>query len=120
VRGNGRETPLPATIAGEHLLLDNSTVWATNLNMTTLTLTNTAVLTHPVAGLTNEHRLVIATDTLVVSTNSRIDVSGRGYLGGRSGPNGGNTGRTSGNTVEGGSLRRNGGSYGGMGGFGSS
>ncbi len=120
VRGNGRETPLPATVAGEHLLLDNTTVWATNLNVTTLTLTNGTVLTHPVAGLTNEHRLVIAANTVTISTNSRIDVSARGYLGGRSGPNTGHVGRTLGNTPDGGSLRRNGGSYAGLGGFGSS
>src|SRR5690606_18001868 len=56
---------------------------------------------------------------LTISTNSRIDVSGRGYLGARSGGNGGNVGRTLGNTTQGGSDRRNGGSYGGLGGLGS-
>lgn len=116
VRSNGRETPLPPTIAGEHLLLDNATVSATNLVVSTLTLTNGAVLTHPGAGLANEYRLVINAAAVVISTNSRIDVSERGYLGGGSGGNG-DTARTLGNAL--GSTRRNGGSYGGVGAFGS-
>ncbi|HAV61006.1 MAG TPA: hypothetical protein DCY13_01405, partial [Verrucomicrobiales bacterium] len=81
--------------------------------------TNGAVLTHPGAGLTNEHRLEIAADMLTISTNSRIDVTGRGYLGGRSGVNVAWEGRTLGNTTLGGSVRRNGGSHGGLGGVGS-
>ena len=120
VRGNGRETPLPETQGDEHLILDNALVSATNINVATLVLTNGAVLTHPGADLTSEHRLLITVGTLTISTNSRIDVSGRGYLGGLSGANfASQTGRTFGNTTVGGSLRRNGGSYGGMGGFGS-
>ncbi|MBK8001594.1 MAG: hypothetical protein IPK15_23550 [Verrucomicrobia bacterium] len=118
VRGNGRETPLPATQGDEHLILDNALVSATNINVSTLVLTNGAVLTHPGADTVVEHRLLITANTVMISTNSRIDVTGRGYLGGRRGGNG-DVGRTIGNTAVGGSLRRNGGSYGGVGGFGS-
>ncbi len=116
VKSNGRETPLPSGLMGEHLLVDGATVSATNLNLASLTLTNGAVLTHPGAGLTNETRLEITVGTLLVSTNSRIDVSGRGYLGGRSGVNSADTGLSFGNVS--GSTRRNGGSYGGLGAIG--
>ena len=119
VRGNGRETPLPALSGTEHLVIDNALVSATEVRVASLTLTNGAVLTHPGADLTNEYRLEITAGVVTVSTNSRIDVSGRGYLGGYSGANGANqNGRTLGNTIVGGSTRRNGGSYGGLGGFG--
>ncbi|MBK8001596.1 MAG: hypothetical protein IPK15_23560 [Verrucomicrobia bacterium] len=120
VRGNGRETPLPATQGDEHLILDNALVSATNINVSRLVLTNGAVLTHPGADTVVEHRLLITANTLTISTNSRIDVSARGYLGGLRDGNAANAaGRTLGNTTVGGSLRRNGGSYGGVGGFGS-
>ena len=118
VRSAGRESPLPA-LHGEHLVLDGAVVSATNVAVSSLWLTNGAVLTHPGAGLDAEFALRIAVDgALVVSTNSRIDVSGRGYLGGRVGGNG-DVGRTLGNTVVGGSVRRGGGSYGGLGALGS-
>ena len=118
IRGAGRETPLSAGMSGEHLLIDGATVAATNVTMVSLTLTNAAVLTHTGAGISNEYRLEINAEALAISSNSLIDVSGRGYLGGRSGDNDGNSGRTLGNTTVGGSLRRNGGSYGGLGAFG--
>ena len=118
VRGTGRETPLPTMLPEEHLVLDGAVVSITNLTVTSLVLTNGAVLTHPSAGLGDEPRLEITVGTLVISTNSRIDVSSRGYLGGRSGGNSSDQGRTLGNTTEGGSSRRNGGSYGGSGAFG--
>ncbi len=118
-RGLGRETPLPVTLGDEHLLVDGALISATNVHVAVLVLTNGAVLTHPGADLTTEYRLEMSVGSLVISTNSRIDVSARGYLGGRSGPNGSDIGRTLGNTAVGASLRRNGGSYGGLGGFGS-
>lgn len=116
VRGNGRETPLPGGLTNEHLLIDNAILSATNLAVASLILTNAAVLTHPGPSMEGESRLEIELDTLVVSTNSRIDVSQRGYLGGRNGANDANRGRTFTNAV--GSIRRNGGSYGGFGGQG--
>ncbi|HAV61008.1 MAG TPA: hypothetical protein DCY13_01415, partial [Verrucomicrobiales bacterium] len=94
VRGTGRETPLPPMFGDEHLILDGAFASATNINVATLVITNGAVLTHPGAGLTNEYRLEIAANTLTISTNSRIDVSGRGYLGSYVGGNNGWTGRT--------------------------
>jgi hypothetical protein len=120
VRGDGRETPLPPTLDGERLLLDGSRVSALQVEVSSLALTNGAVLTHPVADLSSEPRLEIVTDTLTISTNSRIDVTARGYLGARSGSNSGNDGRTLGNTTIGASRERNGGSYGGLGATGSS
>ncbi|MEX0741838.1 MAG: hypothetical protein WD079_03515, partial [Phycisphaeraceae bacterium] len=119
VRSNGRETPLPETLSGENLVVDNATVFATNLTLTSLTLTNGAVLTHSGAGVSNETWLEINVGDLLISTNSRIDVTARGYLGGRSGANSGiQSGRTLGNTIVGGSTARNGGSYGGLGALG--
>ncbi len=119
VRGTGRETPLPSSLSTEQLLVDAAYVSATNITVSRLILTNGAVLTHPGTTSTSEARLSIVAPELVVSTNSRIDVSARGYLGGRSGDNGGDWGRTFGNTTAGGSTRRNGGSYGGLGAYGS-
>ncbi len=86
-----------------------------------LELSENAWLTHPFATTVSQFGIELTvTNVLSVSTNSRIDVSGRGYLGGLSGANFANQiGRTLGNTTVGGSLRRNGGSYGGLGGFGS-
>jgi hypothetical protein len=62
---------------------------------------------------------VLVDEMLIVDATSRIDVTARGYLGGRSGGNPVNEGRTLGNTPDGGSTRRNGGSHGGSGAFGS-
>ncbi|MBI1176201.1 hypothetical protein GC207_02040, partial [bacterium] len=84
-------------------------------------LLNAARLTHPAANITSQFGLELTvTNSLTVDTNSVIDVSERGYLGGLSGANNNNwTARTLGNSLAGGSQRRNGGSYGGLGGFGS-
>ena len=70
-------------------------------------LTNGAVLTHAAATASSAPRLELTvSDTLSVSTNSRIDVKDKGYL----------TGRTYPNTTTGASTGRSGGSYGGLGG----
>ncbi|HYG24635.1 MAG TPA: Ig-like domain-containing protein [Verrucomicrobiae bacterium] len=118
VRNNGRETPLPQIEPADHVLLDNASVSATNLALASLILTNGAVLTHPGAGLLDEPRLELTVGSLLIDASSRIDVTARGYLGGRSGANSANEGRTLGNTTVGGSSRRHGGSYGGIGGTG--
>jgi hypothetical protein len=76
-------------------------------------------LSHPVGDLISQYGLeLIVDETLAVHATSRIDVTARGYVGGRSGGNPVNEGRTLGNTSEGGSTRRNGGSHGGSGAFG--
>ncbi len=117
VRGSGRETPLPETTLGERLLLDQARMVVNRLTVDELRLVNGAVLTHPAAALDTESRLELDAALIVIDAASRIDASGRGYLGGRSGANGGfNEGRTLGNVP--GSTRRNGGSYGGLGAFG--
>ena len=51
-----------------------------------------------------------------IDAGSKIDVSGKGYLGGAQPGNASDYGRTSGNTTSGGSYRYSGGSYGGYGG----
>jgi RHS repeat-associated protein len=70
-------------------------------------LTNAGVLTHTAATTTNEYRLELAvSNTLSISSNSAINVSGKGYLPGRTYPN----------TTTGASTGYSGGSYGGLGG----
>ncbi|MBL9167133.1 MAG: carboxypeptidase regulatory-like domain-containing protein [Verrucomicrobiales bacterium] len=119
IRGSGRETPLPPTLLGDHLIVDGAIVSADGVTLSSLILTNGAVLTHAFTDLTTEGRLEINATTLLIDGDSRIDVSRRGYLGGLRGLNGGSqSGRTFGNTTSGGSTRRNGGSYGGMGAMG--
>ncbi|MCP5003044.1 MAG: RHS repeat protein, partial [Planctomycetes bacterium] len=84
-----------------------------------LTLTNNATLTHSDTTTTDEYRLdVTVTNSLTIDTTSSIDVSGRGYLGGRRGDNNSGYGRTIGNTN--GSYAYSAGSYGGLGGKNSS
>ncbi|MDH7503553.1 MAG: Ig-like domain-containing protein, partial [Verrucomicrobiota bacterium] len=105
------------------VIINNRTVtFSGTVRLHTLVLTNGAVLTHKVAdlspGLMGEPRLELIVTNLIIDASSRIDVTGRGYLGGRSGGNSGDQGRTLGNSNEGGSLRRCGGSYGGLGAFG--
>ncbi len=72
-----------------------------------LTLSNGAVLTCQASTAEQMHRLEVdVAGTVVVDATSRIDVSGKGYL----------AGRTVGNTTEGASTGLSGGSYGGLGG----
>src|SRR6185295_8885690 len=102
------ETPLPAELQGEHLLIDGATVSATNLILASLTLSNGAVLTHPPTELATERRLELLATNLVIDASSRIDLSTRGYLGGLTGPNfNSQAGRTLGNTATDASTRRN-------------
>jgi len=71
-----------------------------------LVLTNGTVLTHSACTATNTHKLDLqVTNGVVVSANSRIDVSEKGYVGGR----------TTGNTTNGAACGACGGSYGGPG-----
>ncbi|WP_096894906.1 Ig-like domain-containing protein [Candidatus Scalindua japonica] len=83
-----------------------------------ITLLNNAKLTHPDTTTTEEYSLdITVSDTLTIDSDSTIDVSGKGYLGGYNGPgNYSYYGRTLGNTTTGGSYVRSGGSYGGLGG----
>ncbi len=82
----------------------------------TLSLSSGSVLTHQPTGLTGMEQLSIVVTTLAVDATSKIDVSGRGYLGGYDSGNNSQNGRTFGNTISGGSHYHSGGSYGGLGG----
>ena len=89
------------------------------LNATRLDVLGTAQLIHPPASSATIYGLELGvTGTLQVDATSRIDASGRGFLGGLTGDNASSTGRTLGNTTTGGSTGRSGGSHGGLGGLG--
>jgi hypothetical protein len=115
IRGSGRESPLPSDVEAVDLTIDGATVSATSADPATLRLLNGAVLTHPPATTGDAPRLEVVANILVVDGASRIDVSGRGFLGGLTGDNAVEAGRTFGNTTEAGSRVRVGGSYGGLG-----
>ena len=116
------------TISAENTAYDNQSLIIDGCTVTVdgshtfqaLTLRSNAVLTHSGATTTTTSKLDlnIAT-TLTIDSTSKIDVSGRGYLGGWQGGNNNDTGRTLGNTTTGGSGYMTGGSYGGLGGVGS-
>jgi hypothetical protein len=90
---------VPVTLGGGTLLVDH-------LVAPQLTLTNWSMLTCQTSTTNQMHKLEIeVSGALIVSTNSRIDVSAKGYL----------PGRTTGNTIIGGATGRSGGSYGGLG-----
>ena len=73
-----------------------------------------ATLTHPPATASNEYGLSFSAWTLTVSSNSAVNVDGRGYLGARRGDNATDRGLTVSNAP--GSTYRSAGSYGGVGG----
>jgi len=74
-----------------------------------LQVVNNAVVTHQATTASQEYSLLLTVaSNLIVDATSKIDVSGRGYL----------QGRTLGNTTVGAATLVAGGSYGGLGGFG--
>jgi hypothetical protein len=77
-----------------------------------LTLSESAVLTHEATTTTQTHKLDLAVSgDVTIATNAKIDVTGKGYLGGNSGDNLQMAGRTQGNM----SVADVSGSYGGYG-----
>jgi hypothetical protein len=87
-----------------------------------ISLTNQATLTHDAATLLATSCLEVQAPFLNIDATSKIDVTGKGYLGGWQGENAGNTGMTRAPatglpTTTGGSGVQNGGSYGGLGGI---
>lgn len=78
-----------------------------------LDLRDGAVVTHPETTTVAEFGIDLSTWTISIDATSRIDVAGRGYLGGNHGDNSESYGRTRGNLP--GSTYRSGGSYGGPG-----
>jgi cytoskeletal protein CcmA (bactofilin family) len=83
-----------------------------------LTLKNGSVLSHYATTMTASYKLDVTAGSVNVDATSKIDVSGKGYLGAYQGGNNTTIGRTLGNTNTGGSTNDNGGSYGGLGGIG--
>jgi hypothetical protein len=104
--------------------IDNAEVWySAPLAATTMALSNGSILTHHSASTTKVYSLELQVGSLAVDSTSRIDVSGKGYLGGNVGDNTGQyqPGRTLGNALGAGGytsagLGAAGGSYGGLGG----
>ncbi|MBM4083452.1 MAG: right-handed parallel beta-helix repeat-containing protein, partial [Planctomycetes bacterium] len=99
----------------ENLVLSGSTVTAwpdhagLRMEVSNLSLLNGATLTHQATTANTEYSLLVSVNgTLAIDATSRIDVSGRGYL----------PGRTVGNTTRGAATWGSGGSYGGIGGMG--
>ncbi|ABQ27183.1 Ig-like domain-containing protein [Geotalea uraniireducens] len=100
------------------VIVDNSVLTASEIYADQLSVTNAGMVTQPSTTTTTAYRLKIdAVTDFTVDATSKIDVSGKGYLGGWQGENNTNTGRTLGNTTDGGSVYTNGGSYGGLGGI---
>ena len=93
---------------GQDIVISNATVSIDGSHaFNSLLLTNGAVLTHSPCTTTNTHRLdLFVTNSVVVSADSAIDVSGKGYL----------PGYTTGNTTNGAASGASGGSFGGLGG----
>ncbi|MEZ4265785.1 MAG: hypothetical protein R3F39_05350, partial [Myxococcota bacterium] len=104
---------------GGHLVLRGTTrlVLAAPLEVATLELQDSAVLTHLRSSSGYEGNLVIAADSVTVGPAAAIDVSGRGYFGGcfPGVPGCGGPAYTLGNTTSGGAAQRTAGSHGGRG-----
>jgi hypothetical protein len=110
ITGKAKVDCLDRLSVGKELVLDDATVIAASIAADSITIKNGGVLTHRWTTSTTEYRLGIdVTREFSIDAQSKIDVSGRGYLGG-------STGRTLGNTTVGGSGNYSGGSYGGLGG----
>jgi RHS repeat-associated protein len=97
-----------ALYEGHEIIVDGATLTIDGAHtFRSVFLTNGAVLTHSPCTATETHKLeLVVTNEIVISADSQIDVSGRGYLGGY----------TSGNTTVGAAGIAGGGSYGGLGG----
>jgi len=117
VLGKSRVSCLEQLYVDTELVVDNSTLLTNEIYANRILLQNGGLLSHPSATTSNTYRLTLGVVTdLTIDATSKIDVSGRGYLGGGQGGNSGNIGMTFGNTATGGSVYYNGGSYGGLGG----
>ena len=101
----------------DSLDVDGGNLIAADITSDKISLANGGVLSHANATTASVYDLELSVLTsLVIDSTSKIDVTGKGYLGGYSGGNNSNTGRTFGNTTIGGSATYSGGSYGGPGG----
>jgi Bacterial Ig-like domain/Concanavalin A-like lectin/glucanases superfamily/Divergent InlB B-repeat domain len=103
------------TVTGD-VVVDNATLVTNGISANRITLQNTGILNHWPTTLTSESRLELSVaGAMTIDATSKIDVTGRGYLGAWKTGNG-NDGRTLGNSGNGGSKGSGGGSYGGLGG----
>jgi hypothetical protein len=106
------------TVPGKLLMTNSSLSLRNDLNVTgTITAQTGSVLTHEGATSSNAWKLDIQSGAITVDATSKIDASGKGYLGGWQGDNGFAVGKTIGNVTDVGSPAFNGGSYGGLGGY---
>ena len=93
-------------VSAAALTLDRAALIATNIQASSLLVTNSGLITTFSPTATQVYPLVVfVTNAVNVSANSRIDVTGLGYL----------PGYTTGNTTVGGATGDSGGSYGGLG-----
>jgi hypothetical protein len=102
--------------SGEVIINNSDVSVDKGLKAKTLTLSNSSSLTHLSSTTTSTSFLAIEAARITVDATSKIDVTGKGYLGGVRGDNSSTSGRTLGNTTTGGSETWCGGSYGGYGG----
>jgi YD repeat-containing protein len=95
------------TYDGQDIVISNTTVSINGSHsFNSILLTSNAVLNHSTCTASQTHELNLnVSNQVVVDGSSRIDVSGLGYL----------PGRTTGNTTMGGATGASGGSYGGLG-----
>jgi alpha-tubulin suppressor-like RCC1 family protein len=99
------------------ITIDNSyVIFYGPVAASSISLSNNSTISHYGATTTDEFSLDLIAETISIDSTSKIDVSSKGYLGGRRNGNNTDTGRTLGNTNTGGSTIYNGGSYGGPGG----
>ena len=116
ILGKGRLTSLDRFAVSSEVLVDGSTLVTTAISANLLTLRTGSLLSQWRTTTSREYRLDLLAGALLIDASSRIDVTGRGYLGAYQGGNG-SAGRTKGNTAVGGSTGYSGGSYGGYGGY---
>jgi len=116
VLGKARLTGYDRFAVSDELVVDGSTLVAADVSANKLTIRNGGVLTQWRTTTSQVYGLAVASSTVSIDLTSRIDVTGRGYLGAYQGGNTSNNGRTNGNTTTGGSSNYSGGSYGGLGG----
>lgn len=117
VLGKGRLTCFDRFVVDDELLVDGSTLVTNNITADKITVRNGGLISQWRTTTSQEFKLELAVGTLSIDTASKVDVSGRGYLGAYQGGNNTGTGRTNGNTITGGSSSYSGGSYGGYGGY---
>ena len=109
------------TISNNMSLASGSVSVGGAVNVTgALSLQNGSVLSHLGATTTVTYSLNVTAASVSIDATSKIDVSGKGYLGAYQGGNNSSTGMTYGNTTTGGSGYYAGGSYAGLGGSNSS